>query len=97
MVVLGGVGSRWGAILGGVIYTLVDQRLTLLAASDAVSSLPAALRVPLSEPMFILGALFVLVVLFLPGGLTGYDRPGHRPARPGAAGRAGGGGEPMTE
>ena len=28
------------------------------------------LRTPLSEPLFLLGALFVLVVFFLPGGLT---------------------------
>ena len=31
MVVLGGVGSRWGAVIGGVFYTLLDQRLTALA------------------------------------------------------------------
>jgi branched-chain amino acid transport system permease protein len=71
MVVLGGVGSRWGAIIGGVLYTLLNQRLTLLARSDAVESLPAWLHVPLSEPMFILGGLFVLVVLFVPGGIAG--------------------------
>ncbi|MGB9033228.1 MAG: branched-chain amino acid ABC transporter permease [Paeniglutamicibacter sp.] len=71
MVVLGGVGSRWGAVLGGVIYTLLDQRLTSFANSAAVESLPAILHVPLSEPLFILGTLFVLVVLFMPGGLTG--------------------------
>lgn len=71
MVVLGGVGSRWGAIVGGVIYTLLNQRLTLLARSDAVESLPGFLHVPLSEPMFILGAMFILVVLFVPGGIAG--------------------------
>ncbi|AXJ10605.1 branched-chain amino acid ABC transporter permease [Arthrobacter sp. PM3] len=71
MVVLGGVGSRWGAVIGGVFYTLLDQRLTALANSEAVKALPDVLRVPLSEPLFILGTLFVLVVLFLPGGLTG--------------------------
>jgi branched-chain amino acid transport system permease protein len=71
MVVLGGVGSRWGAVAGGVIYTLLNQRLTTVAHSDAVESLPGVLRVPLSEPMFILGTLFVLVVLFLPGGVAG--------------------------
>ena len=71
MVVLGGVGSRWGAIVGGVLYTLLNQRLTLLAGSDAVDSLPVVLQVPLSEPMFILGTMFVLVVLFLPGGIAG--------------------------
>lgn len=71
MVVLGGVGSRWGAVLGGVVYTLLDQRLTALANSDAIDGLPRILQIPLSEPMFILGTLFILVVLFLPGGLAG--------------------------
>ncbi len=71
MVVLGGVGSRWGAIVGGVVYTLLDQRLGALASSEAIADLPTVLRVPLSEPMFILGTLFILVVLFLPGGIAG--------------------------
>jgi ABC-type branched-subunit amino acid transport system permease subunit len=71
IVVLGGVGARWGAIVGGIVYTLLDQRLTALAGSDAVAALPDVLRIPLSEPLFILGTLFVLVVLFLPGGIAG--------------------------
>lgn len=70
MVVLGGLGSRWGALAGGVLYTLLDQRLGVLASSATVTSLPGVLRVPLSQPLFLLGALFVLVVLFVPGGLT---------------------------
>lgn len=71
IVVLGGVGYRWGAIIGGIIYALLDQRLTALAGSDFVADLPAILRVPLSEPLFLLGTLFILVVLFLPGGIAG--------------------------
>lgn len=71
MVVLGGAGFRWGAIVGGVAYTLLDQRLTVLASSDAVEGLPDILRIPLSEPLFLLGVLFILVVLFLPGGIAG--------------------------
>ncbi|WP_084126495.1 branched-chain amino acid ABC transporter permease [Demequina sp. NBRC 110054] len=71
MVVLGGVGYRWGAILGGVLYTVLDQRLTVLAGSDAIAGLPSILRVPLSEPLFLLGTMFILVVLFLPGGIAG--------------------------
>lgn len=71
IVVLGGVGSRWGAVIGGIVYTLLDQRLTALASSDAIASLPPVLRVPLSEPLFLLGTLFILVVLFLPGGIVG--------------------------
>lgn len=71
MVVLGGVGSRWGAVAGAFVYVLLSQRLAVLAQSDAIHDLPAVLRIPLSEPMFILGTIFVLVVMFLPGGLAG--------------------------
>lgn len=74
IVVLGGVGSRWGAVVGGVIYTLLDQRLTALARSEAIQDLPEFLRIPLSEPLFILGTLFILVVVLLPGGLAGVAR-----------------------
>jgi branched-chain amino acid transport system permease protein len=71
IVVLGGVGSRWGAVVGGIVYTLLDQRLTALASSEFIEGLPDVLRIPLSEPLFILGTLFILVVLFLPGGIAG--------------------------
>ncbi|HYI51482.1 MAG TPA: branched-chain amino acid ABC transporter permease [Microbacterium sp.] len=71
MVVLGGVGFRWGAIVGGVLYTLLDQRLTVIAGSEVVAGLPDVLRIPLSEPLFLLGVLFILVVMFLPGGIAG--------------------------
>ena len=74
IVVLGGVGMRWGAIVGGMVYTLLDQRLTALAGSDLVNSLPAFFRVPLSEPLFILGTLFILVVMFFPGGIAGIGK-----------------------
>lgn len=74
IVVLGGVGSRWGAVVGAFVYTLLDQRLTALASSDAVAALPDVLRIPLSQPLFILGTLFILVVLFLPGGIAGTVR-----------------------
>lgn len=71
IVVLGGVGSRWGAMVGAVVYIVLSQRLAVLASSETIQGLPAVLRVPLSEPMFILGTLFVLVVLFMPGGIAG--------------------------
>jgi branched-chain amino acid transport system permease protein len=70
MVVLGGAGSRWGAVIGGVVYVLLDNRLQELSTSSTIADLPAVLRVPLSQPVFVLGLLFVLVVYFAPGGLT---------------------------
>ncbi len=71
MVVLGGPGTRWGPLLGGVLYTFLDQRLTLAGTSKSVENLPGVLSGPLSEPLFILGTLFILAVYFFPGGLAG--------------------------
>ena len=70
MVVLGGAGSRWGPIIGGVLYVLLDNRLQELSTSATIAELPAFLRVPLSQPVFVLGLLFVLVVYFAPGGIA---------------------------
>lgn len=71
MVVLGGTGTLWGAVLGGALYTYLNQRLISLSGSDFVEDLPGALQAPLSEPLFILGALFVGLVIFFPGGIAG--------------------------
>jgi branched-chain amino acid transport system permease protein len=70
MVVLGGSGTRWGPMAGGILYTWADHRLGDLANSGAVADLPAVLRVPLSQPLFLLGALFVAVIYLLPGGMA---------------------------
>ena len=74
MVVLGGAGTRFGALVGGFLYTLLDYRLRNLAGEERIQELPDVLRVPLSEPLFLLGALFVAVVFFVPGGLASLPR-----------------------
>lgn len=71
MVVLGGLGSKWGAVIGAFLYTILNNRLIALSSSDFVTGLPDFLRIPLKEPLFILGVLFILVVLFMPGGIHG--------------------------
>ena len=86
MVVLGGRGVLWGAVVGGLLYTYLTQRLGALSDSDAVANLPEVVRVPLTQPNFILGVLFVLIILFLPGGLASVvtgrrGRPRPAPAR----------------
>jgi branched-chain amino acid transport system permease protein len=70
MVVLGGAGSLWGAVLGGALYEYLDLRLVALAGSSQVAALPAWLRVPLGQPLFILGTVFILFVIFFPGGIA---------------------------
>jgi len=71
MVVIGGAGSRWGAVLGGIVYTYLNDRLVAIGSSSAVEGLPHALRTPLEQPLFLLGVIFILIVFFLPGGLVG--------------------------
>jgi len=74
MVVLGGVGTLWGAVVGGIVYEYLDFRLVEFSNTAGVQNLPPVLRVPLSEPLFILGVLFIVLVLFLPDGLGGLIR-----------------------
>jgi branched-chain amino acid transport system permease protein len=71
MVVLGGAGTRWGAVAGAMVYVYLQQYLLKIAAEPSFASLPAPLRVPLSQPEFLLGAIFVLFILFAPGGIAG--------------------------
>ena len=71
MVVIGGAGSRWGAVLGGILYTYLNDRLIAIGSSSTVEGLPHALRIPLEQPLFLLGVTFILIVVFLPGGLAG--------------------------
>jgi branched-chain amino acid transport system permease protein len=70
MVVIGGSGTAWGALLGGILYTYANQRLGDASGSHAVATLPSLIRTPLEQPLFVLGLLFILVVFFVPGGLA---------------------------
>jgi branched-chain amino acid transport system permease protein len=70
MVVLGGRGVLWGAALGAVLYQFLDLRLPALTSSEFISGLPGFLRIPLAQPNFFLGIAFILIILFMPGGLA---------------------------
>lgn len=61
MVVLGGPGTKYGPAVGGAVFAFLDHQLTGLAGD-----LPG----PLSQPLFILGVIFILAVYFFPGGLA---------------------------
>jgi branched-chain amino acid transport system permease protein len=71
MVILGGAVSRWGAVLGGIVYSVASTRLQEVTSSESLANLPHWLKGPLSEPTFILGLIFILVVMYSPGGLSG--------------------------
>lgn len=95
MVVLGGLGRLWGAALGGLLFGYLSLRLPDLQRTGAFDGLPPWLEGPLTEPMFILGVIFVVLVMFAPGGLAslperlGLDRLGIRRRR-GSGGDEGG-------
>jgi branched-chain amino acid transport system permease protein len=74
MVVLGGAGSSWGAVVGGFLYAYADARLVEVSGSSLLERLPDGVHGVLSQPLFILGAFFVLVVYFAPTGITGVGR-----------------------
>jgi branched-chain amino acid transport system permease protein len=96
MVVIGGAGSRWGAVLGGILYTYLDDRLVAIGSSSAVEGLPGVLSTPLEQPLFLLGVIFILIVVFLPGGLAGLAHRG-RPSGLRRIKQAVGGEAPVVE
>lgn len=64
--VIGGIGTLWGPVLGGVIFGIVEEQL--------VASFPAA-------HLLIYGALLILIILLEPGGIMGILRKGLRHPR----------------
>ena len=81
MVVLGGTGSRWGAMIGGILYTFADHRLGDLSSSSAVSE-PS-----LGLPDAVAAAALHSRRALHPGGVlrsrrAHADRPGRCAARP---------------
>ena len=82
MVVIGGMGTLYGPALGAAVIVLAqyDLQPALAAAAGATAGLP--LLPALFNPdrwLLWLGALFVLIVYFLPAGIVGTLR--HRTAR----------------
>jgi branched-chain amino acid transport system permease protein len=79
MVVIGGMGTLYGAVIGATLFVLAQTYLQDLMrlANEATASLP--LVPDLVHPdrwLLWLGVLFVLSVYFLPAGLVGRLRDG---------------------
>lgn len=69
MLVVGGVGSLWGAVLGGVGLGIVDAFLS--NAENGVSIGALQVTLPNGMSVVILGALMVVVLIIAPKGVTG--------------------------
>lgn len=74
MVVIGGMGTMWGAVIGAVLLVMAQYYLRDLmgAAVEATANIP--LLPHLLEPdrwLFWLGIIFILLVYFFPKGIAG--------------------------
>ena len=70
MVVIGGAVTRWGAVLGGIFYSIASTRMQDLTQQEAFTSIPKWIGGPIAEPALLLGIIFIFIVMFAPGGLS---------------------------
>lgn len=92
MIVLGGLGSVTGAVLGATFVSSLPLVLQQYSASLPFIVDPGQQGIVASQAAnFLYGGAIVLVVLFEPGGLAGLARRLRRPPRPPADTPAGGG------
>lgn len=68
MLVLGGTMSLWGAVLGTLVYSVVDALLQQLQSGLSLGSM--VVTIPDGSRPLILGALLILMLLFRPDGIT---------------------------
>ncbi|WP_299538224.1 branched-chain amino acid ABC transporter permease [uncultured Streptomyces sp.] len=79
MIVIGGLGSVAGAVVGAAFVSLLPQVLTHYSDSLPLVSAPGTGGLaPGEASRYLYGAAVVAVVLFLPGGLTRPKNPGEK-------------------
>jgi branched-chain amino acid transport system permease protein len=71
MVIIGGAGSLWGAMLGAAIVRYLDYYLGQLSTQSWVANLPAWLHNTIGQPLLIFGVIYLLLVYFFPQGIAG--------------------------
>jgi branched-chain amino acid transport system permease protein len=84
MVVIGGMGTLYGAVLGATLFVLAQNYLQdlMARAAEATAALPLLPRLLHPDRWLLwLGLLFVLSVYFFPNGIVGSLRRGARSGR----------------
>jgi branched-chain amino acid transport system permease protein len=71
MVIIGGAGSLWGAILGAAILRYLNYYLGQMSTSSMITHLPPSLQQTIGQPLLILGVIYLLLIYFFPQGIAG--------------------------
>ena len=69
MLVIGGVTSLWGAVVGALAVSALDSFLA--NAENGVSIFGGTLDLPAGTRLVVVGALMALVLIARPSGITG--------------------------
>jgi branched-chain amino acid transport system permease protein len=69
MLVIGGMGSLWGATVGAILISLLDSYLS--QAANGLSLGVFTLTLPSGTSNLVLGVLMAAMLIFRPRGLTG--------------------------
>ncbi len=71
MVIIGGAGSLWGAMIGAAIIRYLNYYLSVFSGSSFVGHLPSWLQQTIGQPLLIFGVIYLLLVYFFPQGIAG--------------------------
>ena len=71
MVIIGGAGSLWGAMVGAALMRYLNQYLNTLSTSDFIVHAPNWVQQTLGQPLLIFGCVYLVLVLFFPQGIAG--------------------------
>lgn len=69
MLVLGGRQSMWGAVVGTIMFSVIDSGLQVFQGGVTIGSV--LITIPEGARLIVLGAVLVLVLLLRPEGVTG--------------------------
>ncbi|HYM57307.1 MAG TPA: branched-chain amino acid ABC transporter permease [Solirubrobacteraceae bacterium] len=69
--VIGGAGSFWGPVLGAVFVRLFPPVLDEISQTATIQELPDRLERAVTSQFLILGIIYILFVLYVPGGFSG--------------------------
>ena len=94
MVVVGGIGSMWGAIVGAIFVAGLNS--VLAEAERGISIFSWDITLPLGTRLVALGAIMTLALLFMPQGLTRGRELSWPWRRPGASVAAEEGSDPVA-